>query len=265
MNNMVIENEKIYKDNSNNYNQNEMKKEDGELMGGSDNYKNREKERPREKERNINRDFRDTHERSQYKDKYERREKNLKEGRRNSFSRKEEENYNYAYEDFRNKNKNYEIREEYDKNKANRRNYMESRERERHVQNFVYKDQYSDEKDKHYLNPQIEIERREKHSHSNREDIKHGRGDKHGSFRRKEDEEDLYYGHSYSYERDRFRDTRDKGREDDFISDGEEDSAIGINGDLSEKLKKFNFLIILPKNYFRIIEEDYDYIIREVR
>ena len=32
----------------------------------------------------------------------------------------------------------------------------------------------------------------------------------------------------------------------------------------SKRTKKFNFMIILPKNYFRIIEVEYDYIISQV-
>ena len=152
---------------------------------------------------------------------------------------------------------------------------MEERVRERYIQKHMTEEKYSAEKNRHFHNSQNFRNRREKFNPSiiKRENIEHRRRDKNRPYIRREVDDDLSYGDSYSNEMDRFRDDRERRRprEDDYkfrhddISEREEVSERPDKRDLYENIKPFNFLVILPKNYLRIIEEDYNYIIKEVK
>lgn len=136
-------------------------------------------------------------------------------------------------------------------------------------------EKYIDEKDRHFHNSQHYRNTREKFNHSNikRENIEYKRNDMKRSHMRREGDKDLSYRDSHSNDMERFRDDIQRRRptEEDYkfrhdeISEREEVSVRADKSDLYENIEPFNFLVILPKNYVRIIEEDYNYIIKEVK
>ena len=236
-----------------------LKKADLHLMTGSENIKNsdtdKEIDHHRHNEREINRY---DNERLHHKYNFEGNRNYLKRERKITNSRKDHrENLTHNHKEIKNRNKSYQIREGYNRqNKSKNRNYLENENRSEH--NFQNSDDYHEYSERSQSFQEVEEEMGRSRSRiSNKKEYRPIKIQKHDSYKERQRAPESVYRNSNSYNRPRAREEQHEQTQDVRSSGREEKNQ-------SDKQKKFNFMIILPKNYFRIIEKDYDYIIYEV-